>query len=906
MKSSFSKLFIVPTGRIPSVMLVGLLSLAAITTAQAAKKGDKDKPAPPVAPAQTVAGYQAVTLAANLAPPAKLTEKIEVFGEPRMSKGHPCTLWDQEDIDLLKQNLKKDKRLQEEVARLKAELDKRIAEPLGVPEPDKNQADREGWKNHENNARTIANLGTLYALTGEAKYAEYAKKMLVAYAKGFPKYSHGAQWTPQKYRSAMDHRLTGQFLADGFWLCRVAFGYDLVYNLPSWTAEERKLIKDDLLGAVAKIFYLPYPEDPHMMQEYISGAHNRSALCCSGALMAGYASDNEELVNIALYGVGGSAKDIKGGVIGMHFSPQCITPGGLWLEGSIAYQVGIASCGLFNDAETLWHHGIDLYRYQDGALKQLLDSALKIAYPDKKMTLPALHDSAGRDSSLSDEGANEGDGDEAAPAGHQFTNNEPAVPFELGYRRYHDPRYIPLFHSRAQQLSMTTHSGPPSPFLGIPDEKSTPVARPLESANFSAVGYGVLRAESQHGGIQLLMEYGPSGSHGHPSKLAIDVYALGDSIMPMCGVFFPYDNPLDKTWFHTTLANCALAVDGTSQIYNLTAFRFKSLPQAEAWQLVFGPASTMGIQKGWSNTLYPFEVTQDRALFLTPQYMADLYGGFSNTPHKYDLAWHVRGQMNGSSLKQEPMKFAEAAGDGYGVLTDVTHAKTDGAWTASLTTRTKKPLTLLAAAVPGMEVIFGKGHLNTKPVEGHETPPTIIQRRENTKETLFGTVTDISGNAPGYVKSVAQEGNLQAGYGLLKIQTAKGTDLCFTSYRPGNWRSGDLETDAQQAFVLMDGVQVRAMYLGGGKTLKVGAAVITRSEPGLACVEKLENGTYTVSNPSSTAAQVTVTLPALTGLKAFALNDKGQRIGAATVQSLAPSSFTLTLKPTAKVEFAQK
>ena len=35
----------------------------------------------------------------------------------------------------------------------------------------------------------------------------------------------------------------------------------------------------------------------------------------------------------------------------------------------------------------------------------------------------------------------------------------------------------------------------------------------------------------------------------------------------------------------------------------------------------------------------------------------------------------------------------------------------------------------------------------------------------------------------------------------------------------------------------MDGHNVRALYLGGGKTLKAAGATIQRSEPGLAYVE---------------------------------------------------------------------
>jgi hypothetical protein len=99
--------------------------------------------------------------------------------------------------------------------------------------------------------------------------------------------------------------------------------------------------------------------------------------------------------------------------------------------------------------------------------------------------------------------------------------------------------------------------------------------------------------------------------------------------------------------------------------------------------------------------------------------------------------------------------------------------------------------------------------------------------------------------------------------GLLQVSTAQGTDLCFTAYRPGNYKAAGLQTDALQALVLREGPAVRTLYLGGGKTLKAAGAAIERSEPGLAYVEKRANGTYVVGNPSPTEAMVTVTLPAL-------------------------------------------
>ena len=137
--------------------------------------------------------------------------------------------------------------------------------------------------------------------------------------------------------------------------------------------------------------------------------------------------------------------------------------------------------------------------------------------------------------------------------------------------------------------------------------------------NFTDVGYGVLRTTGLAGPNSLLLEYGPSRSHGHPSKLAIDLYGLNDVLLPLPGVIFPYNDPLDVKWYWTTLANCTLTVDETSQLYNSTLWQHRGLAQPQAAQTVYGPASTFGIERAWSDTVYPATiavgsgVTMDRA-----------------------------------------------------------------------------------------------------------------------------------------------------------------------------------------------------------------------------------------------------------------------------------------------------
>ena len=862
------------------------LALAAIVTLAAGARGAEE--------------YSVSLHPENIAPTAATDANghAEVSGSARMSVGHPCTLWDKQDVEEFKVQLKTNKEAQEAFEKLRAKCDARIAKPLDVPAPRRGPDGK--WmfpgdypenvtpfkkvsRTNEANAQDMAALGVMSNLTGDPKYAEYCKKMLLAYADGYPQYGHPADWTEKKYRSAQDGRLTGQFLEDGFWLMNAAFAYDLVYSLPTWTAEERKHVRDDLFRAVAAEFIAPVLGTP----DYLSLPNNRSAICAAATLIAGYATEDQEMINNATYGTGGTKENPAGGLLGLHLTPQCILPDGLWLEGAPGYQLGIASCGLFNAAEVLWHHGTDVYRAQNGMLKRLLDSALALAYPDPKMTVASLHDSS-RMALIDD---------------RDWFNQEEGLPYELGYRRYRDPHYIPIIRNATKSLSMTVHSGAPSLFLELPPEAKLP-PRLLENANFYSTGYGVLRIGEGEDANQLILEYGPSAGHAHPSKLAIDLYALRDALIPFPGVIFPYNDPLDSKWYWTTPANCVLTVDEKPQIYFGNRWKFpKDLPAPDARQLIYGPASTIGMERARSDTVYP-GVTLDRSLFLTANYLADLFAGLGDAPHKFDMVWHFRGKL-ASSLKTEPMTFSEPVADGYSALTDASHATTSQAWTATVTTPGGKPARLLVPGGTQTEVIFGNGHFFTKSSKEDEFPPAIIERRADAETALFGNVVEISGEKKGYVTSVVQQGSLQCGYGLLEVGTVKGTDLCFASYRPGTHKAGNMETDAQQGFVSMDGASVQAMYLGGGTMLKLPIAMLQRNKPGLAYVEKTKSGFYLVGNPSPAAATITVTLPALAGLKAFLVDERGKRIGPATVTNgPQPGSMSIDLEANSRAEFA--
>lgn len=783
--------------------------------------------------------------------------KVEVIGQPRMTEGHPSLLWDNEDIAHYKEMLKTSKELQAQFAGLKSAMDLRITQPIGVPQPQKDAAGK--WRHLGDTEKfegktyasintqlslDIANLGTVYALTGDAKYGEFCKKLLLAYADAYPNYGVGA-------RPGFAHspsKLSDQVLGDAIWFPQIARGYDLIYNLPSITPEERQHIQDDLMKTVARTII-----GNHSMLE---APTNWSAIGTLGVLMAGYVTDDEALVNTALYGIRGTKEKPTGGLYDRHFGTRSIDADGLWSEGAMGYQF-MALQGLIMDAEVLWHHGIDMYRYRDAALKRLFDSPIEFSYPD--LTSPATHDSH-----------------------HGSILSADSFLYEYAYRRYRDPKYLPILNQIGMHLDAHFQQFAVSVLYDRdPHEKAT--AAEWKSVNFFGVGFGILRTTTEAGTNSLLLEYGPAGSHGHPDKMTIDLYAFNDQLIIDPGSVW-YEQPLYRRWYRTTFAHPTLVIDELDQV------------MGGGQQLVYGSAATMGMERAWTRDAYP-GVTMDRAVFLTPDYLADVFGAFARLPRKMDLVWHIRGEF-ASDLKMEPMKFPEPVPNGYNELTNVRHTETDKAFSATLT-RGANVARFVAAGGTKTDVIVGDGHYEL------ETPPTIVERR-TTASTIYGNAVDISGAKGGYVKSITQEGGLDAGYGLVKVETIKGTDLCFSSYRPGLQKAGGLETDAQQAFVLMDGKDVRSMYLGGGKELHVGATILSRSDSGLAYLEKVETGGYILANPSPADATVTVAFPPLTSMEAFNLDANGHRSGQAELTKGDKGDISVPLKAAARVEFASK
>ena len=422
-------------------------------------------------------GFQVPALDANIAPTDSMPTKApEVFGHPKNETTHPSLIWDQEDIDHYKEMLKTSKELQIQFDVMKAKVEARIAQGIEVPVPQKGPdgkypfvgdtlppfpgipatedtaARMRRWLNLDTDM--APEMATIYVLTGDEKYGEFAKKLLLAW-------SHCYEWGPCKvqYRSAMGP-ITASFV-EGLMMDHWAEAYDLTYNLKSWTPDERKQVYNEFFYPMAD--EMLYPGGPDVDKDNAGGTsttqiNNRGLHALAGIYAMGVATDDPLLTQVGLYGthtvlkdggtdhaqwivfpprqdwVAATADNPGHGLLNCFFAQKAI-PGGVWIEGTPGYAfytLGSMLCA----AEAGWHHNVDFYRNNNGIFKSMFDFPILLSYPD--LTVPGLNDSH-RESLL--------------------TGSVPVI-YEYGYRRYQDPRYFTMINSPEERRFLAAIADP--------------------------------------------------------------------------------------------------------------------------------------------------------------------------------------------------------------------------------------------------------------------------------------------------------------------------------------------------------------------------------------------------------------------------------------------------------------
>lgn len=361
-------------------------------------------------------------------------------------------------------------------------------------------------RDHDNLARAVMLCGLAYRWTGEAKYAERAKEILLAYARRYDSYPlHNIHGRPE----IGGGKVGPQTLDESVWLIPVAQGADLIWE--TLTDEERELAETGLFRPAVEV-----------IRQHRMSIHNIQCWKNSAVGLVGLLLGDAELVADAVTSPHGYYEQIARGV----------TLDGQWYEGAWGYHWYTMSA-LVPLTEAGERCGLGLYGFErDGrSFKGLFDGPLALAMPD--LRLPAFNDSG-----LSNVGGNT-----------RF--------YELGLARYADPSYVRVLGAR--------RGGDPLSVIAAVETLPELPAEATGSRVYPDSGYAILQAGDGPAATWLCLKYGPhGGGHGHPDKLNVALYARGEILAIDPGTT-RYGVPLQQEWFRTTIAHNTLTVDETSQ-----------------------------------------------------------------------------------------------------------------------------------------------------------------------------------------------------------------------------------------------------------------------------------------------------------------------------------------------------
>ncbi len=427
---------------------------------------------------------------------------------------HPNLLLNRTEIEEINDKVKRYAWARQAYASLKANADEWVTRTISVPDTGggfyhaADPAEHLITVEHYALADAARDMGLMYQFTGESRYRDQVKAILLAYADKYLTYEYHDKAKRTGAEAQAGGRATSQGINEAMWGIPLTWAYDLVYN--ALAQEERALIETKFLRPAAEV-----------IMDNNEGRHNHQTWYNAGVGVIGFVLGDERLIKYAL------EKEDSGHYYQMEKS---ITADGMWYEGAMHYQFFVLNA-LFPLMEAAHHAGIDVY--QNPAYKGLFDFMLNIA--DASMQLPTLNDGRLVDLPEADR----------------------ATYYEIALRRFGDERYVPV-------LQASDRTDVNALLYGV-DELSSGSIPAWRSRNFSESNLVALRAGKGDGSLQAVLNImGYQGGHSHPDQLGLIFYGLGQTLIPDAGSI-KYRVPAHVEYFKQSVAHNVLVVDGQSQ-----------------------------------------------------------------------------------------------------------------------------------------------------------------------------------------------------------------------------------------------------------------------------------------------------------------------------------------------------
>ncbi len=539
---------------------------------------------------------------------------------PAMAAKHPNLVINQQDVADMKQAIAQPGAFQDAFNATLKRVDQGLTQTIEVPVPQ----DAGGGYTHEkhkSNYQQMYDTGIIYQLTGEQKYAQYVKNMLLQYAKLYPTLP-----LHPKRKSSNEGKLFWQGLNEAVWLVHTIQAYDFIYD--ALTPAERNSIET---GAIIPVALFLSEQSPRTFNK----VHNHGTWATAAVGMSGYVLDKPLWVERALYDLN-LAK--KGGF--MRQLDELFSPDGYYNEGPYYQRYALMPFVTFAKAIEQNEPQRKIFQYRDGILLKAITSSVELSYNKLLFPLNDAINSKGIDTI------------------------ELVHGIAIAYGQNPDPRLLDI--AQQQDNILLTGDGL-KVAQGLDKQLRQPY--PFVSSLYrdgQQGDHGALVVMRQGGKTDQAMVFKATAQglgHGHFDKLTWQFYDKGNEIVSDYGAarFLNIEAkfgggylPENNSWAKQTIAHNTLVVDEQSHFNGKLKTANQHHPKlafyASQQDLTIASASidTAYDDVAFARTLALVNIKQRNAVI-----GIDIMRVSANKPHQYDLPVHYQGQLIDTNFERQ-------------------------------------------------------------------------------------------------------------------------------------------------------------------------------------------------------------------------------------------------------------
>lgn len=657
---------------------------------------------------------------------------------------------------------------------VKEEIDAEIALGIDTPIP----VDYSGGYTHVRHKRNMIVMqkaGVLYQILDDEKYAKYVKDMLMQYEalyKTLPLHP--------KTRSYARGKLFWQCLNDSNWLVYVSQAYDCVYNYLS--EDERVKLETNLFKPFADHISIDSPQ-------FYQRVHNHSTWGNAAVGMIGLVMGDEELIDLALYGIkdlkldtkekdddgGFLNKDGKAGFLANIEEP--FSPDGYYNEGPYYQRYAMYPFLIFAEGLHNVKPELKIFEYKEGVLLKSINALLN------------LSDADGDFFPLND-----------GQKGMSYYTSALVTAVDISY--HFGTQDAGLLSIAAKQDRVLLDDSGLAVALGIKNGKSEPFNK--KSINLSdgpkgtQGGVAILRNDD----VELVFKYAAQGSsHGHYDKLSYSLYEKGEEVIQDYGLarFVNIEqkgggNYLkeNKTWAKQTIAHNTVTQNETSHFnakYEIGSKHHSVLNyfSSENQNVQVASAKEVNAYPG-TEMLRTMAIIKDED-FEKP-YVLDIMKVTSDKANKYDFPYYFLGQVVQTNFKYSVPKVLTTLGgdkNGYQHLFVEGTAKASSDNSKLSWLNKGKFYTLTSVTNDKDQLLFTRIGAND-PEFNLRREAALMLRRKDSKNTIFVSTIEAHGSySPVTESAINSNSNIKelkvvldsADYTAVQITTIKGNVKLF-------------------------------------------------------------------------------------------------------------------------------